>query len=120
MKEKTILQIDDSETICTMIKMILAQKPGYKVIQAGNGEEGLEKFKGNKVSLVITDINMPKMNGLELIKQVRKLDAEVPILVLSTESEEGLRKQGQEYGANGWIVKPFKPAQFSDIIEQIL
>lgn len=63
---------------------------------------------------------MPKKDGLQLIKQIREINKYVPILVLITESEEEKRKLGQQYGANGWIVKPFKPAQFIDIVEKIL
>lgn len=117
----TVIQVDDSETMCSMIKMCVGHK--YNLIQGRDGEQGFELFKNNNndnLRLIITDINMPKKDGLQLIKQIREINKDVPILVLTTESEEEKRKLGQQYGANGWIVKPFKPTQFIDIVEKIL
>jgi two-component system, chemotaxis family, chemotaxis protein CheY len=117
---QTILAVDDSETMRQMVKMTL-QAGNYQVVLAEDGEEGLTKFLNTTgVDLIITDINMPKMDGLGLIKAIRSHNATIPILALTTESEDKMRKQGAEAGANGWLVKPFKPAQFIDIIRQIL
>jgi two-component system chemotaxis response regulator CheY len=116
-----IIAIDDSETMLSMIKQTL-EMGGYTVILARDGQEGLTMYKENKDSLdlVVTDINMPVMDGITLIQEIRKIDTDVPILTLTTESEDGMKQKGYEAGANGWIVKPFRPAQFLDIIKQIL
>jgi two-component system, chemotaxis family, chemotaxis protein CheY len=117
---QTILAVDDSETMRQMVKMTL-QAGNYQVVLASDGEEGLSKFlSSTAVDLVITDINMPKLDGIGLIKEIRSRNSSVPILALTTESEDTMRKKGAEAGANGWMVKPFKPAQFIDIVRQIL
>ncbi len=117
----TIIAVDDSETMLSMIKQTL-EMGGYNVILGRDGKDGLAKFQENKdtIELVITDINMPVMDGITLIKEIRKLDADIPILTLTTESEDGMKQKGYDAGANGWIVKPFRPAQFLDIIKQVL
>lgn len=119
--DTTILAVDDSETMLSMIKQTL-EMGGYKVVLAKDGKEGLEKYKAAKesIQLVITDINMPVMDGITLIKELRKVDGEIPIISLTTESEDGMKQKGYEAGANGWIVKPFRPAQFLDIIKQVM
>lgn len=114
-----ILIVDDSETIRKMVELVLTNA-GYSVTQAADGAEGLERFSQGKFALVISDINMPRMNGLEFIQTVREIDSEIPILALTTEAEEVMRQKGAEAGADGWIVKPFKPAQFLDIVRQVL
>lgn len=117
---QTVLAVDDSETMRQMVKMTL-QAGNYQVVLANDGEDGLSKFLSTSdVDLIITDINMPKMDGLGLIREIRSRNSTVPILALTTESEDGMRKKGAEAGANGWLVKPFKPAQFIDIVRQIL
>lgn len=117
---QTVLAVDDSETMRQMVKMTL-QAGNYQVVLANDGEEGLSKFLSTSgVDLIITDINMPKMDGLGLIREIRSRNSTIPILALTTESEDDMRKQGAEAGANGWLVKPFKPAQFIDIVRQIL
>ena len=117
----TILAVDDSETMLSMIKQTL-EMGGYKVVLARDGKDGVSQFDANKsdLDLVITDINMPVMDGITLIKEIRQKDTEIPILTLTTESEDGMKQKGYEAGANGWIVKPFRPAQFLDIIKQVL
>jgi two-component system, chemotaxis family, chemotaxis protein CheY len=117
----TILAVDDSETMLSMIKQTL-EMGGYTVVLARDGKDGLNKYQENKsnLNLIITDINMPVMDGITLIQELRKLDKEMPILTLTTESEDGMKQKGYEAGANGWIVKPFRPAQFLDIIKQVL
>lgn len=116
---KTILAIDDSETMRDMVKQTL-DMGNYNIIMAIDGKDGLKKFMHNEVNLIITDINMPVMDGIQLIKEIRKVNQDVPILTLTTESEDDMKKKGSDAGANGWIVKPLHPAQLLDIIEQIL
>jgi two-component system chemotaxis response regulator CheY len=105
---KTIFLVDDSATILLSISNILS-KAGYAVEKAGNGEEALKKFSaGIKVDLLITDLNMPGINGIELIKRVRQLPAYkfMPILFLTTESQQSRKLEAKAAGASGWIVKP--------------
>ena len=107
----TIMLVDDSATILLSISNILT-KAGYAVEKASNAAEGLAKFKnGGKVDLLITDLNMPGMNGIELIREVRKLPAYkfVPILFLTTESQQSRKMEAKAAGASGWIVKPAGP-----------
>jgi two-component system chemotaxis response regulator CheY len=105
---KTIFLVDDSATILLSISGILT-KAGYAVEKAANGEEALKKFNaGIKIDLLITDLNMPGINGIELIKKVRQLPAYkfVPILFLTTESQQSKKVEAKAAGASGWIVKP--------------
>jgi two-component system chemotaxis response regulator CheY len=114
-----ILAVDDSQTMRDVVKETL-ESAGYQVTLAENGLDGLEKFKQGKFDLIIADINMPVMDGITMIKEIRKINTEVPIITLTTESEESKKQEGRNAGADGWIVKPFRPAQFLDIIKQIL
>ena len=105
---KTIFLVDDSATILLSVSSILG-KAGYAVEKAANAEEALRKFAaGVKVDLLITDLNMPGMNGIELIKKVRSLAAYrfLPILFLTTESQQSRKAEAKAAGASGWIVKP--------------
>jgi two-component system chemotaxis response regulator CheY len=104
----TIMLVDDSATILLSISNILS-KAGYAVEKAANAAEGLAKFKGGtKVDLLITDLNMPGMNGVEFIREVRTLPNYkfMPILFLSTESQQARRMEAKAAGASGWMVKP--------------
>ncbi len=116
---KTILAVDDSETIQNMVRDTL-EAGGYKVILAENGALGLDAFRNHEVDAVVTDVNMPVMDGITLTREIRQLDEEIPILTLTTESEEDMKLQGADAGANGWVVKPFRPAQFLDLLKQLL
>ncbi|MCB1886178.1 MAG: response regulator [Rhodocyclaceae bacterium] len=105
---KTIFLVDDSATILLSISSIL-QKAGFETEKASNAEEALKKFNGGvKADLLITDLNMPGMNGIELIKEMRKLSAYkfMPILFLTTESQQSRKAEAKAAGASGWIVKP--------------
>jgi len=115
----TILAVDDSQTMMNMICQTLTLG-GYKVVSAMDGIEGVSRFSEHNVDLILTDINMPGMNGIAFVKSIRAKNTGVPILVLSTEFEESLKKSGLDAGANGWIVKPFRPAQLLDIVKQVL
>ncbi|EPG75498.1 response regulator receiver domain protein [Leptospira fainei serovar Hurstbridge str. BUT 6] len=114
-----ILAVDDSATMRSLVQQTLGMG-GYDVLLASDGKEGIEKFGEGPFDLVITDINMPVMDGITFIRELRKIDTKVPILTLTTESEESMKQNGAAAGANGWIVKPFRPIQFLDIIKQVL
>ena len=119
----TILTVDDSPSIRQMIKVVLAPA-GHTVVEAGDGVEGLAKAKAKAepVNLVITDLNMPVMNGIEMIRQLRQVPSctGVPILFLSTESDEGMKQQARSAGATGWITKPFKPEQLLAVVAKLI
>lgn len=105
---KKIFLVDDSATILFSVSKIL-QKAGYQTEQAASAEDALAKFNaGSQANLMITDLNMPGMNGIQLIKEVRKLPAQrfMPILLLTTESQQDKKVEAKAAGASGWIVKP--------------
>lgn len=116
-----ILTVDDSPSIRQMIKVVLAPL-GHTVIEAGDGAQGLEKAKANKLSLVITDLNMPVMNGLELIRALRALPAltGLPIVFLTTESNDAVKQEAKKAGATGWITKPFSQDQLLAVVNKLV
>lgn len=119
---KTIFLVDDSATILLSISGILG-KAGYTVEKAANAEEALRKFgAGVKADLLITDLNMPGMNGIELIKEVRKLPAYkfMPILFLTTESQQSRKLEAKAAGASGWIVKPATADELLNTIKLVI
>jgi two-component system chemotaxis response regulator CheY len=118
---KTVLAADDSATMRQMVGFCL-KRAGFDVVEASDGRDALSKLKGRKVDLVITDLNMPNLNGIDLIKQVRLLPGYrfTPILMLTTEAQETRKKEGQAAGATGWIVKPFDPDQLLKVVKRVL
>jgi two-component system chemotaxis response regulator CheY len=120
MAKTKVLVVDDSETMRTMVKMTLSFD--YDPILCSDGEEGLCTFLKNQndISLIVTDVNMPKLDGISMTAEIRKTNSIIPILILTTETEERLRKKGADAGANGWMTKPFKPKVFIDVIKQLL
>ena len=119
---RTIMLVDDSATILLSISSILS-KAGYGVEKAPNAEEALRKFTGGvKADLLITDLNMPGMNGIELIREVRKLPAYkfMPILFLTTESQQSRKLEAKEAGASGWIVKPATADELLNTIKLVI
>ncbi|CAN7211380.1 two-component system response regulator [Devosia sp. Root413D1] len=117
---KTILTIDDSASIRQMVAMTL-KSAGLTVLEAGNGLEGYNKATTETVHAVVTDLNMPVMNGLEFLKKFRQHPAGkgIPVILLTTESDEELKRQAREAGATGWIVKPFKQDQLLAVIRKV-
>ena len=118
---KTVLSVDDSASIRQMVKLTLTGA-GYTVIQAGDGAEGLAKARESAVDLVVTDLNMPVMNGLGLIRELRKLPAYkgVPIIFLTTESDAAMKQEAKVAGATGWITKPFQQEQLVAVVRKVL
>ncbi len=118
---KTILAVDDSVTMLQTISLAL-EKEGYKVITASDGVDGLNVLKGGeKFDVIITDVNMPNMDGIALTAEIRKLEQYkfTPIIVLTTESQVGKKEDGKAAGATGWIVKPFKPEQLVSVVRRV-
>jgi two-component system chemotaxis response regulator CheY len=121
MMAKTILTVDDSGSLRQMLSFSL-KEAGYGVIEAVNGQDGLDKAKQQTVDLVLTDQNMPVMDGLSLIKALRALKnyQNVPILMLTTETGAEIKAQGKAAGANGWLVKPFDPARLTEVVKKLI
>jgi two-component system chemotaxis response regulator CheY len=117
---KTVLTVDDSRTMREMLKMALSGA-GFRVLQAENGVHGLEVLHGETPDVIVTDINMPKMDGFGFIEAVRKEDRyrAVPILVLTTESDAEKKNRARSAGATGWIVKPFDPVKLVSAIRRV-
>ena len=118
---RTIMSVDDSASIRQMVGYTLGQA-GYNVVQAVDGEDALEKLQQHQVHMVITDLNMPRLDGIGLIRKVRQLTDYrfIPIIMLTTESQTEKKMEGRDAGATGWIVKPFKPEQLLAVIKKVL
>ncbi len=116
-----ILTVDDFSSVLQMVKLTLVGA-GYQVIQAANGAEGLAKARSGAIDLVITDLNMPVMDGLTLIRELRKLPAlkGLPIVFLTTESDPAMKQQAKAAGATGWITKPFQQDQLVAVARKVL
>jgi len=118
---QSVLVVDDSPSIRTLVDHVLASA-GYSVVLAEDGVEALNYARENTVDLVLTDINMPNLDGIGLIKELRALEnyKYVPLLVLTTESGTDKKMEGKSAGATGWIVKPFDPEQLVGIVKKVL
>ena len=119
---KTVLVVDDSPTMRQMVAFTLTSA-GFQVVEAGNGKEAVGKVNGGaKPDLVVTDLNMPEMDGITLIKEISKMPALkfTPSLMLTTEASDDKKKAGQASVATGWIVKPFNPEQMMAVIKKVL
>jgi two-component system, chemotaxis family, chemotaxis protein CheY len=114
-----ILTVDDSEPMRKLMRFVLGAA-GHHVTTASNGAEALSYIQTDSFDLVVTDINMPIMDGTQLISQIRQNDPDLPILVLTTEREQQLHAEGKAMGASGWVQKPFQPQQFNDMVHRLL
>jgi two-component system chemotaxis response regulator CheY len=116
-----ILTVDDSASMRQMVRFTL-EAAGYQVLQAADGVEALEMARGQGADLVLTDVNMPRMDGITLVRELRALEGYryVPMLVLTTESGQETKQRGKQAGATGWIVKPFNPEQLLATIARVL
>ena len=117
----SILAVDDSASMRQMVAFAL-KNAGHDVVEAVDGEDALAQAKGKKVNLVITDVNMPKMDGITLIRELRSLPGYkfTPILMLTTESASDKKQQGKEAGATGWLVKPFNPHDLKVAVQNLI
>jgi two-component system chemotaxis response regulator CheY len=118
---KCILAVDDSASIRQMVTFTL-KSSGYEVTEAVDGMDGLEKAKGKTFNLILTDQNMPRMDGLTLIKNLRGLPQykTTPVLMLTTESSDAMKQQGRTVGATGWLVKPFDPQKLVEVVKKVI
>lgn len=118
---KTFLIVDDSASMRQVISNAI-QGAGHTVLAAEDGKDALEKLGDTKVDLVITDLNMPEMDGIELIKKLRSMPVHkfVPIIMLTTEAQEEKKLEGRRAGASGWIVKPFSATQLLEVVKKFI
>ena len=118
---KTVLIVDDSESIRELVGLTL-ESSGYKVDKGVDGVDALKLLDGREINLVITDLNMPNMDGIQLIREVRKRDgySTVPILMLTTESQAVKKEEAKLAGATGWIVKPFVQEKLLEVVKKII
>jgi two-component system chemotaxis response regulator CheY len=118
---KTILIVDDSASLRQVVNIALASA-GYDIIEAVDGVDALTKLDGRKIHLIISDVNMPNMDGITLVKEIKqKADYKfTPIIMLTTESQDDMKAQGQAAGARAWVVKPFQPAQMLAAVSKLI
>jgi two-component system chemotaxis response regulator CheY len=118
---KTILVVDDSSSARTVVKAAL-MSAGYNVIEGVDGQDGISKLDGQKVHLIISDVNMPNMNGIEMVKQIMQMPEYkfTPICMLSTESEQNKMDEGKAAGAKAWIVKPFQLPKLLNAVSKLI
>ena len=118
---KQIMAADDSASVRQMVSYTLKQG-GYEVVEAVDGADALRKLQEHKIDMLITDLNMPNLDGIGLIKGVRggTLNKFIPIVMLTTESQDSKKGEGKAAGATGWIVKPFKPEQLVAVVKKVL
>lgn len=116
---KKIMIVDDSKTIRQQVSFTLT-KGGYQVVEAEDGQDGLEKLKANQdVAMIISDVNMPNMNGLEMVEKLKANGNTVPVIMLTTEGAADLIQRAKAAGAKGWLVKPFQPDQLVAAVTKI-
>jgi two-component system chemotaxis response regulator CheY len=118
---KVILTADDSASVRQMVSFTI-RDAGYEVIEAVDGRDALAKAAGQTIHMVLTDLNMPNLDGIGLIRELRALPAFkfIPIILLTTESQAEKKMEGKAAGATGWIVKPFKPEQLLAVIRKVI
>jgi two-component system chemotaxis response regulator CheY len=118
---KTVMVVDDSSSVRQVVSIAL-KSAGYEVIEACDGKDALAKLNGQKIHLMISDVNMPNMDGITLVKEVKKLASYrfTPIIMLTTESQEAKKQEGQAAGAKAWVVKPFQPAQMLAAVSKLI
>jgi two-component system chemotaxis response regulator CheY len=118
---KTIMTADDSGSIRQLVKMTLVDA-GYGVVEAIDGQDAFDKFVASPTNMLITDLNMPKIDGIELIKKIRGVPAGkfIPIVLLTTESDGSKKEAGKIAGASGWIIKPFNKDQLLAVVKKLL
>jgi two-component system chemotaxis response regulator CheY len=118
---KTVMVVDDSASLRQVVGIAL-KGAGYDVLEGCDGQDALAKLTGQKIHLIISDVNMPNMDGISFVKAVKQLPNYkfTPIIMLTTESQEATKQQGQAAGAKAWVVKPFKPEQMLDAVSKLI
>lgn len=118
---KTVMIVDDSASLRQVVNMAL-RSAGYEVLEACDGRDALSKLTGQRVHLVISDVNMPNMDGITFVRELKKLEPYkfTPVIMLTTEAQEGKKQEGQVAGAKAWVVKPFQPQQMLSAVSKLI
>lgn len=118
---KTALIVDDSTSMRQMVSFTM-KEAGFSVMEGANGQEALKRVAGQHVDVIVTDLNMPVMDGITLIRQLRSIPLYkfTPILMLTTESQDAKKQEGKAAGATGWIIKPFNPQQLLGVVAKVV
>lgn len=118
---KLVMIVDDSTSLRQVVSIAL-KGAGYDVLEAADGKDALSKLNGQKVHLIVSDVNMPNMDGITLVKQLKQMPAYkfTPIMMLTTEAENEKKMQGKAAGAKAWLVKPFQPPIFLDAVSKLV
>lgn len=118
---KTIMIVDDSASLRQAVSIAL-KREGYDVLEASDGKDGLSKLTGQKVHLIISDVNMPNMDGLTMVSQIKQNPAYkfTPVIMLTTEAGDDMKAKGKAAGAKAWVVKPFKPEQMISAVSKLV
>jgi two-component system chemotaxis response regulator CheY len=118
---KTIMTVDDSVSVRMMVGFAL-KDAGYEIVEAENGLDALAKLDEHDIRMVVADVNMPEMDGIEFVRKMRQHPKHkfTPVVMLTTESHESIKAKGKEAGATGWIVKPFKPQQLVNVVRKVI
>jgi two-component system chemotaxis response regulator CheY len=118
---KAVLVVDDSASMRQLVSFTL-RRAGFQTLEAVDGLDALERLAANRVDLILTDLNMPRLDGIGLIREVRRRPGTrtTPVLMLTTESQESKRQEGRAAGATGWLVKPFQPDKLIQVIGRVL
>ena len=118
---KTVMIVDDSASLRQVVNMAL-RSAGYEVLEACDGKDALAKLTGQRVHLIISDVNMPNMDGITFVREMKKLDPYkfTPVIMLTTEAQEDKKREGQAAGAKAWVVKPFQPQQMLSAVSKLI
>jgi len=118
---KTILVVDDSASLRQVVSTALRAE-GYQTIEACDGKDALSKLDGQRINLVVSDVNMPNMDGITFLKEMKKLPSYkfTPVIMLTTESQEEKKAEGKAAGAKAWVVKPFQPQQLVGAVSKLI
>lgn len=118
---KTILVVDDSASLRQIVSIAL-KGAGYEVVEAADGQEALNLLDGRKINLIVSDVNMPVMDGITMVTEIKKNPNYkfTPIIMLTTESQDDMKTKGKEAGVRAWVVKPFKPEQMLDAVSKLV
>ena len=118
---KKILVVDDSASLRQVVSIAL-KSAGYEGIEASDGKDALSKLDGSKINLIISDLNMPNMDGISMVKEIKQMSSYkfTPIIMLTTESQDSKKEEGRSAGVKAWMVKPFKPEQMLDAVSKLV
>lgn len=119
--EKTVMIVDDSASLRQVVKMALS-RAGYAVVEASDGQDALSKLDGQKINLIVSDVNMPNMDGITFVTHVKQHPRYkfTPVIMLTTEGQDAKKEQGRAAGAKAWIVKPFSPPTLLDAVSKLI